>query len=183
MDIFEKMFTEFRTSAFRIEARSTYHIEKGEWEEFQKYEKGVPIRGFANQDWLDDLVHWKESGREVVRVRVVPLILTAYLQYELEWCYPKNWLAGESIKIVKQELYNQLIKPELDCDYWIFDETHVLKMEYSEEGRYLGEKVISEPNLVKEYLDLFRDLDRKSVQYVDFMKIWRQKRLTVKLWE
>lgn len=181
MDVFEKMFTEFQTSAYRVEALPTYYIEGGEWEEFQEYEKGIPIRGFANQDWLDDLVRWKESGREVIRVRIMPPILTPYLQYELEWCYPRNWLGGESIKVAKQELYNQLVKPEVFCDYWIFDKKYVLKMEYSEDGKYLGEKLISKPNLVKEYLDLFIDLNRKSVQYTDFMKIWRQKRIIVKL--
>jgi len=181
MDVFEEMFGGFEVSAFRVETLPVYHIEGSEWEEFEQYKEGVPIEGFANQDWIEDVRAWSSAGKEIKRIRVIPPMLTEYLRYELEWCFPKNLLAGEVIKAVSQRTCEQLVTPETKGDFWMFDQEYVLKMEYDEEGRYLREKLISEPELVDPYVTLFMKLERKSVPYTDVIRQIREAKLKVEL--
>ena len=176
IDIYDKMFGEFQISASRVEILPIYHIEGGEWEEFNQYRKGIPIQGFANQDWIEQLTAWKKSGKEIKRIRVIPTTLTEYLRYELEWCYPQNCIAGEMIKIVDQKNYEQLVIPETEGDFWLFDNKYVLQMNYNKDGRYIDEKLVNEQNLINKYIDLWVKLEQKSIPYKDFWKIQNKAR-------
>jgi len=181
MDIYEKMFRDFKISAYRVETLPVYHIEGGEWEEFEQYRNGIPIEGFANQDWINELTIWKNSNKEIKRFRVIPPMLNEYLCYEFEWCYPRNWIAGEIIKVVDQKTYEKLIIPETEGDFWMFDEKYVLKMEYDIKGYYIGERIISEQDAVSKYSESLSRLEQKSVLYTDVMKKIRKAKLSVLL--
>lgn len=181
MDIFDKMFGEFQTSASRVEILPIYHIEGGEWEEFEQYRKGIPIRGFANRDWIDLVATWKKSGKEIKRIRVIPTKLTEYLCYEFEWCYPRNWIAGEVIRVIGQKTYKQLSDPETRGDFWVFDDKYVLQMNYDEDGRYTGERLISEQELKAKYVSLSAKLEQKSIPYTNVMELLRKAKLEVSI--
>jgi hypothetical protein len=179
MDVYERMFEGFKTFASRVETLSSYHIEGGEWEEFDQYRKGIPIEDFANQEWIEQISAWKKSGKEIKRIRVIPATLTEYLRYELEWCYPRNWIAGELIKVVGQKSYKQLVIPEMAGDFWLFDNKYVLKMKYDKVGRYLGEELISDQDPVTEYAKLITRLERRSVLFTKVLEKIRKAKLTI----
>lgn len=181
MDVYEQMFEGFKVSARRLETLPTYHIKGGEWEEYQQYLQGIPIKDFANQDWVEDVGAWKKAGKEIRRIRVIPSTLTRYLRYEFEWCFPENMLAGEVIRVVAQADYQNLVSKATSGDFWIFDEKYVLSMQYDEEGRYLGENLIDNKDLVGAFVALFRELERRSLAYTNIMQQVRQAKLTVEV--
>ncbi|HUV42332.1 MAG TPA: hypothetical protein VMY36_00240 [Patescibacteria group bacterium] len=181
MDVLEEMFGSFEVSALRVETLPVYHIEGGEWEEFQHYKEGIPTADSRHRAWIEDVRAWTRSGKEIKRIRVIPPTLAEYLRYELDWCFPQNWLAGEIIKAVSQRTYEQLVTAETKGDFWIFDQKHVLKMEYDKEGRYLGENLVSDPPLVDSHTTLFLELEQKSIAYTEVIRQIREAKLKVEL--
>lgn len=180
MDVYEQMFSEFRKSAYRVEALPVYQIEGGEWEEFERYRQGIPIDGFANEEWIRDVRVWKKSGKDIRRIRVLPTTLDQYLRYELEWCFPRNFIAGESISIVSQENYEQLVTPETPGDFWIFDAKHLLKMKYDRTGHYLGDELTQHQHAVNAHLALFSKLESKAIPYTDVLRQIREATLQIR---
>ena len=162
MDVFDEMFGSFREQAFRIETFPIYKIEGGEWEEFKEYEAGKVLCIPPSEDWIDDLRRWRLEGKKIKRIRILPQELNNYLRYEIEWCYIKNYLAGEDFAFVGQNTYKKYVEKNTFGDFWLFDKKYVLKMQYDANGSYLGEKLFNDISIVEDCLDLFRKLEQES---------------------
>jgi len=173
MENLEKAFSEFNKTALRIEALPEYHIEGGEWEEYEKYRKGLPIQGYSNQEWIDQLETWRKEGKTISRIRIVPEALNDYLRYEIKWCFPINWDAGEDIKIVGQNEYESHISSSTKGDYWIFDNDLVLQMNYDDKGKFIIAELNEDQFRSKKIIELSNRLGNISIPYMEYTKILR----------
>ncbi|GAB3448030.1 hypothetical protein GCM10027570_21140 [Streptomonospora sediminis] len=130
---FDRLFSEFRYTAFRLETFQTYS---------SAYDT-EPFRRFMADD-LDDysptLHAWGEklradtaAGRTYSRVHVVTEPLTDYMRFECAWGYRPNAEAGENIRIlaVKEGDWPEGIPA---FDYWLFDSHRLVSMTYADDG-------------------------------------------------
>jgi hypothetical protein len=179
MDAFEKMFSTFKESAYRVEALSQYRIEGGEWEEFQKYKEGY-IKDYSSlNEWVASLQRWKQEGKEMKRIRVIDSILSDYEKYEFETGYVLTGVSGENIRVVNREIYNQLATPEIKGDYWLFDMKYLLEMKYDQEGRFLGGELVEDEKIVEIHKKLFFELEKHTIPYIEVVKQIRQAEVRV----
>jgi Family of unknown function (DUF6879) len=134
-DDFGRLFESFSHSAFRVETLPEYKVEV-EAHYFRLFLLGhPPPESRKERAWLKTVAAANARGGTMQRVRVVRRPLTHYIAFELEWGFPENEQAGEQIRIL--ELAHGEHLPDVDHDFWLFDDSIVVRMEYDDEGRFV----------------------------------------------
>jgi hypothetical protein len=88
--------------------------------------------------WLALIRRHRAAGRRMERVHLIEA-LTPYLRYEISWGYDLTSAAGEDIRIVRSlgACSSARAVPILK-DFWLFDETTCVLMDYDALGRLVG---------------------------------------------
>jgi hypothetical protein len=130
-----RLFESFTVSAFRLECLPAYDVtEDAEREAFRRWRAGEQPQG--NRAWLRTVRDAKERGAQMQRVRLVESPLTEYQRFELAHGYPPNVAAGEDIRICAHRPDGLLV-----VDFWLFDDTTAVVLEYDEQGRFVASVV------------------------------------------
>lgn len=176
MDALDNGFDTFSKSAYRLEVLPQYSIyDTNEFFEYEKFIKGESIEGFANQEWLECITQWKNDGKVIERIRVIPQVLTDYFKYEFLWCYPRNIEHGENIRFVSYENFVSICGGNLLNDFWAFDKEKVVLLLYNDKFEYENCLQLSEAD-ANSYLNVFERLQAKTLDYEQCKKglIWNQ---------
>jgi hypothetical protein len=72
--------------------------------------------------------------------------LTEYLRFEL-LAYQENAAAGEEIRLAERDVHPALAA--LRSDFWLFDDTIAVPMQYDEEGHFVDFHVTTAPDVVE----------------------------------
>ena len=131
---FGALFEKFGREAFRLETLDDYSGSTDP-EELRAYFAGETKPEGYNGSWLETIRRNTEAGRRMYRVHVLSRPLTDYLRYELEWGYLTNMTAGEEFYIL--DTTDQPDPLEDVPDFWMFDETSVVSMDYDAHGGFL----------------------------------------------
>jgi hypothetical protein len=146
-------FRDFKRSAFRLEAHQVYTM-PAEAETVRSFLSGESIPEDFNTPWHKTIRDHAAAGRTMTRAKVVRRPLTDYSRYLFEWCIPGNVEAGEDYQIV--DLTDGPNPGLPDQDFWLFDETTVVHLNYRADGTQINRELIPNPDLSK-YL-AWRDL-------------------------
>lgn len=163
-EAWSRYFRDFASSAFRLEQRQDY-VMPGEADDLAAFERGeLPPEGY-HYGWLDTVAQAAGAGKTFRRVRVVIRPLSFYTRWEFVWGYDWNVKAREDIRILD---VTDGGGPELpDHDFWLFDDTTVVKLLYRPDGTQIGRELVEHPDL-NQYL-AWRDAAwRTSVPYTDY---------------
>jgi hypothetical protein len=165
MDALDNGFETFSKCAYRLEVLPQYSIyDTNEFFEYEKFIKGEVINGFVNQEWLESITQWKNSGKTIERVRVIPQVLTDYFKYEFIWCYPKNIEHGENIRFISYDKFVSICGENLLNDFWAFDQENVVLLLYNDKFEYDNCKQLSQDE-VNSHLKIFEKLQAKTIDY------------------
>jgi hypothetical protein len=136
-------FSTFERSAFRLEVLPAYDVPE-EADRLRLFGSGaaMPPRSPENDEWLALVARSVGAGKVMERVHVVTHPLSDYLLFEVA-CYADNVAAGERVWIAVRDEASQL--PELDHDFWLFDDDQAFLMQYDEDGRFLGAERAQDP--------------------------------------
>ncbi|MET9532636.1 DUF6879 family protein [Streptomyces sp. NPDC006649] len=146
-------FRDFKNSAFRLEVHPVYTM-PAEAETVRDFLAGEPIPEAFNASWHTTAREHAAAGRTMTRAKVVRRPLTDYSRYLFEWCIPGNVEAGEDYQIV--DLTDRPNPGLPDQDFWLFDETTVVHLNYRPDGTQINRELVSSPDL-RQYL-AWRDL-------------------------
>jgi len=170
----------YARTLFRLETLPQYLVDS-DGEDYRRYVAGLPGPTMSRkQPWLDTLRVERERGLYQHRVHVWRSPLTDYLRYECEWGYAYNAEAGEDIRVLDTA---ELTRPAavIDEDFWLIDDTYVVKMHYDPEGRLLGGS-IAEPHEIQRYGDARDAAWQAAVPFVDYWnrhrEYWRDSLVT-----
>lgn len=155
-------FATFTSSAFRLETLATYRVAE-EAEYFDRFLSGGEFPDqWRDNPWVRDIT---ENGRRLHRVRVLTTPLSDYLRFQLAWGYPGNVEDGEEITVL--DLSESPVPGLPDHDFWLFDETTVLKMHYTGNGEFFGAELLP-PDRTGDYLT-YRDAAlNAAVPYTEY---------------
>jgi hypothetical protein len=143
-ETWSRYFRDFTSSAFRLELHPVYTM-PGEADELRRFQEGESPADNYHYAWLDTVAEARGAGKTMRRVRVVRRPLTTYIRYEFEWGFAYNVRAGEDIRVLD---LTDHAGPDLpDHDFWLFDETTVVKMLYRPDGTQIGRELIEDPDL------------------------------------
>jgi hypothetical protein len=139
-DDWRAFFDAHEQEAFRLETRPAYGVasEQAEYENFLATgELDIP----DDDQWLTRLRHFRRTGRWVGRVHVLRRPLTDYLRYEFA-VYEFTVRAGEDVRIFDLTDTSDPGLPKQD--FWLFDESAVVLMEYDDDGNQLGRELLEQ---------------------------------------
>jgi len=132
MEEFGRYFTDFKSSATRIETLPVYDAPH-EKEDFAHYLTGAPLPPDRNAEWSGNIRECVASGKYMGRIHIIDHVLNPYLQFEIDWYYAINGAAGEDIRFIFRENVPDVVY----TDTWLFDDEIVLDMSYTKEGTLL----------------------------------------------
>lgn len=142
-------FNSFQKSAFRMETLQRYNVDE-EKESYEFFMKNKKVPDWLWEDWHDIVRQAKSRWAIMQRVHLIQFPISLYLLFEME-AYKKNIEAWEEIFYIPFEKCSVEVK----SDFWIFDDTTVLKMFYDEYGSFIAFEEIKDiiPYLqIKNYL-------------------------------
>jgi hypothetical protein len=134
----DQFFAEhFGRTAFRLEVRDDYAV-ASDGGDLARYLAGDEAPDATRKNaWLDELRADTAAGKRWQWVHVVRRPLSNYLRYACEWGYAINVGAGAEVRIldVTGRAWPEQVPGE---DFWLLDESAVLRMQYDDGGRFLG---------------------------------------------
>jgi len=174
MEQFGRFFTEFKTSATRIETLPVYTVDE-ERENLELYLTGAPLPSDRNEEWAANIRACTARGRSMSRIHVIDHILTPYLQFEIDWYYAINGAAGEDIRFIFREEVPELVY----TDTWIFDEQIVIDLSYDTEGRLLYVNQNEDSARLEQAMTAWREFYAESFPLAQLLAMIRSNDLTV----
>lgn len=133
-------FDSFKQEAFRLETHPVYDM-ADEQDEIEQFLATGQLHIPDDDQWLTRVRDFRITGRWVGRVHVISRPLTDYLRYEFA-VYRYTVQAGEDVRILD---ITDRANPGLPAqDFWLFDETSVVRMDYDEHGRQLGRELLED---------------------------------------
>lgn len=176
---FGRLFETFGTSAFRLQTLSKYVVE-GEETVVQAFIRGDPLEPMTDKAWVQMRTEWHEliaasvrAGKHWAMVHVLPKKLTPYLRLAIEWCYVKDYSAGEQIRFLLPTAPEQ-IRELATQDFWMFDDKTVVVMQYDDNGKYLGFEHVTDDSKICDYVRI-RDLAvEHSIDLPQFLAKYRR---------
>ncbi|WP_373300763.1 DUF6879 family protein [Streptomyces hiroshimensis] len=160
----QSYFRDFKHSAFRLEVHQVYTM-PAEAETVRSFLAHEPMPEGFNGPWHQTIRDHAAAGRGMARAKVVRRPLTDYSRYLFEWCIPGNVEAGEDYRIVDLTARPNPGLPEQD--FWLFDETAVVHLNYRPDGTQINRELIRSPD-IGQYL-AWRDLAlENSVPFRDY---------------
>ncbi|GAA4181959.1 hypothetical protein GCM10022252_07100 [Streptosporangium oxazolinicum] len=132
-------FDSFQRDAFRLETQPKYTM-PAEAESLARFLRGEPKPDNHNAAWHRRVTGYVDAGKGIGRVRVVRRPLTDYQRYQLAWGIPGNIMAGEDIRIL--DLTDQVIDIPSDQDWWMFDDSSVVHLNFRPDGTQINRELI-----------------------------------------
>jgi len=143
-EAWSRYFQDFHSSAFRLELHPVYTM-PGEADELRRFLAGEKPPSDYHYGWLDTVANAATAGKTMRRVRVVTRPLTDYIRYEFEWGFVYNVHAGEDIRVL--DLTGRPGPGLPDYDFWMFDESAVVKLLYRPDGTQIVRELIQDPDI------------------------------------
>ncbi|GAA4241059.1 hypothetical protein GCM10022254_68400 [Actinomadura meridiana] len=174
MDEFGLLFTEFASSATRIETLGVYTVDE-ERANLEHYTAGKPLPPDRNEEWAGNIRERVAAGAYMGRVHIIDHTLTPYLQFEIDWYYAVNGAAGEDIRFIFREDVPDVVY----TDTWLFDEEIVVDLGYDEEGRLLYANRNEDPVRLEQARTAWREFHARSFPLADLLAMIRGGELAV----
>ncbi len=144
---FQRLFDDFRYTAYRLEAHQIYGVpyEMAEFSRFQAGEARGEFPGIAR--WADRVGKGVRAGKRFHRVHVVTEPLSDYVRFECAWAYRHTVAAGEEVRIIAVP-DGRWPDGLADFDYWLFDSSVLVRMDYADDGAFLSAERVDAPDQI-----------------------------------
>ena len=136
----QSFFDAFQRTAFRLETYPAYDV-ASEREEFEQFLASGSLRIPDDDPWLTRVRHFRATGRWIGRVHRLRRPLTDYLRYEFA-VYRHTVAAGEDVRIL--DVTDQPDPGLPSEDFWLFDDTSIVRMDYDNQGKQLGRELLED---------------------------------------
>ncbi|WP_406304346.1 hypothetical protein OHA61_21255 [Streptomyces sp. NBC_00885] len=162
-DEWKAYFRNFKHSAFRLEVHQVYTM-PAEAETLSSFLAGEPKPEDFNGTWHQTIRGHKAAGRTMTRAKLVHRPLTDYSRYLFEWAIPGNVEAGEDYRIVDVTEREVGVPNQ---DFWMFDETTVVHLNYRPDGTQINRELIHSPD-ISQYLAWRDQALESSIPFSDY---------------
>lgn len=168
-ETFRKRLRGFERSAWRWERQQVYNF-PAELEQVRRYVAGESKPDGYNAQWLDNVRGIVDTGRSIGRVRAIRRPLTDYVRCQLDWVVPDSVQAGEDIRILDVAEDDPGAPSQ---DYWLFDGSLVVRLNFSEDGSLLNIEELEESD-VNRYIEWMDTALTRAVSFDEYARAERQ---------
>lgn len=165
LDEFDRLFTQFEHTAWRLETRRRYASDEltNTYAQFMRCEP-VDWEG-VDAEWCQERREQAALGKRFERVRIIDHPPTAGQLYLLDNAR-RNSAVGEKILNVWREDTDRLGLP--DEDFWIFDSRLVALLNFDDADNLVSVELITEPAAVLRYAMVRDEALHHAVPYEEF---------------
>jgi hypothetical protein len=163
-DEFDRLFTAFKHTAWRLETRRRYASDE-QTQEWQQFAAGRPIEWDYDDDWCRNVGAQTEQGKRFERVRLVDSPATPGQMY-LRSNAVRNCTVGEDIRNLTRAGAEHLHLPAED--FWLFDSRLVARLVFDDDDNLTGAELITEPAAVNRYCQVRDAAWHYAVPYEEF---------------
>ncbi|MFE7425968.1 DUF6879 family protein [Streptomyces sp. NPDC057545] len=148
LDEFDRLFTQFEHTAWRLETRSRYASDELT-DTYAQFTSGVPVNWEGvDAEWCTERREQTMLGKRFERVRIVDEPPTVGQLYLLDNAR-RNSAVGETIHNLWRADADRVGLP--DEDFWIFDSRLVALLNFDEADNLVNAELITEPAAVLRY--------------------------------
>ncbi len=165
LDEFDRLFTQFEHTAWRLETRRRYASDEIT-DTYAQFTRGEPV------DWDGKDVEWCAErraqtalGKRFERVRIIDSPPTPGQLYLLDNAR-RNSAVGEEIRNLSRAEADRLQLSEED--FWIFDSRLVALLNFDEADDFVSVELITEPVEVNRYVQVRDAATHYAVPYEEF---------------
>lgn len=137
-DEWRRRFTEIEREAWRLETLPQYLVPQ-EAEEYAAFRAGRPATPYTGSSYTERVSRQRAEGKLNGRVHIVTQPLSDYLRFEFTRYYGVHVRAGDDIRIL--DVTNGTNPLEGVQDFWMFDRTEVVLMNYEADGTQINREV------------------------------------------
>ncbi|MEU6577582.1 DUF6879 family protein [Streptomyces sp. NPDC046805] len=163
-DEFDRLFSTFDHTAWRLETRRRYASDE-QTEEWPQFAKGQRIDWDYDDAWCRNLRAQTRQGKRFERVRLVDSPATPGQLY-LRSNAARNCAVGEDIRTLSRARAERLHLP--DEDFWLFDSRLVARLLFDMDDHLTGIELITEPAAVNRYCQARDAAWHYAVPYAKF---------------
>ncbi|WP_019074461.1 DUF6879 family protein [Streptomyces hokutonensis] len=165
LDEFDRLFTQFEHTAWRLETRRRYASDEIT-DTYAQFTRGEPV------DWSGKDAEWcverraqTALGKRFERVRIVDSPPTPGQLYLLDNAR-RNSAVGEDIRNLSRAEADRLQLPQED--FWIFDSRLVALLNFDDADDFVSVELITEPVEVNRYVQARDAATHYAVPYEEF---------------
>lgn len=136
----ETLFDSFQREAFRLETLPAYRV-ASEVDRIEKFLRTGDTGARDDDSWRSDVRQYRAAGRWIGRVHTVALPLSDYLRFEFT-SQKLSVRAGEDVRVL--DLTDQPNPGLPSQDFWMFDESKIVRMDYAHDGTQVGRQLLDE---------------------------------------
>lgn len=162
-DEWSRRFTEIEQEAWRLETLPQYLVPQ-EAEEFAAFREGRPLPPYTASSYTERVSRQRAEGKYHGRVHIVTQPLSDYLRFEFRY-YAVHVRAGDDIRIL--DVTNRPNPLEGVQDFWMFDRTEVVLMNYEDDGRQINREVLKGD--VSPFIECQRIAVAESVPFEEYV--------------
>ncbi|MCX5561712.1 DUF6879 family protein [Streptomyces sp. NBC_00038] len=165
LDEFDRLFTQFEHTAWRLETRRRYASDEGT-DTYTQFTRGEPViwEG-VDDEWCAERREQTALGKRFERVRIVDNPPTPGQLYLLDNAR-RNGAVGEDIRNLWRADAERLQLP--DADFWIFDSRLVARLNFDDADDLVSVELITEPVEVNRYAQARDGAWHYAVPYEEF---------------
>ncbi|MFC5719065.1 DUF6879 family protein [Streptomyces gamaensis] len=165
-EAWQARFQGFKREAWRLETLPQYLMPQ-EAQELQEFRNGARVDpATVSNEYTDRLRRQVAEGRAQGRVHVVTRPLSEYLRFEFSHYYAPHAMTGEEIRILDvTDRQNPLEEVQ---DFWMFDRSEVVLMNYHPDGRQISREV--HEGDVTPFIEYQRIAVQESVPFEEYVK-------------
>jgi hypothetical protein len=163
---FSALFSNFKKTAFRFEFLQSFDVED-EKDAFRAFVSGDMQHAFPSKlpEWKSAISAATGAGKMFQRVRWITMPATDYVRWEALLGYPSLSESGEDIRILDTASVENLVTAPCPLqDFWLFDDTICILLDYDSEGRLVGFRRVPE-GAIAAYVSAKSILCMKSVGF------------------
>ncbi|MEV0115525.1 DUF6879 family protein [Streptomyces sp. NPDC050844] len=163
-DEWRRRFAEIKQEAWRLETLPQYLVPQ-EAEQFAAFRDDRPITPYTASSYTDRVSRQRAEGKRNGRVHVVTQPLSDYLRFEFTRFYTVHVRAGDDIRIL--DVTNRPNPLEGAQDFWLFDRTEVVLMNYEADGTQINREVFEGD--VSPFIEYQRIAMAESVPFEEYV--------------
>ncbi|NGO47937.1 DUF6879 family protein [Streptomyces ureilyticus] len=165
LDEFDRLFTQFEHTAWRLETRRRYASDEVT-DTYAQFSRGEPLNWEGvDTEWCAERREQTALGKRFERVRIVDNPPTPGQLYLLDNAR-RNSAVGEDIRNLWRADAERLQLP--DEDFWIFDSRLVARLNFDEADNLVSVELITEPVEVNRYAQARDGAWHYAVPYEEF---------------
>ncbi|WP_226966697.1 DUF6879 family protein [Streptomyces phaeolivaceus] len=165
LDEFDRLFTQFKHTAWRLESRRRYASDEVT-ETYAQFVAGDPVDWEGRDaEWCAERREQTALGKRFERVRVVDMPPTPGQLYLLDNAR-RNSAVGEHIRQLRRVDADRLHLPHED--FWIFDSRLVALLHFDGADNLVNVELITEPVEVNRYVQARDAAEHFAVPYEEF---------------